>query len=126
MKLSGKLAIIWKGPDRLKVLGQFKRFFSVMTAKTFQMRKNFPVSNATLLPRFFCLCFWCAPTTSINWENISIHKYVGHALFSFLVEIVNRNLKVFLFPAGYQHSHKLCDLRAERRGHTYLKINRIK
>ena len=50
----------------------------------------------------------------------------GNAFFSSLVEIVNCNLKVLLFPAGYQHSHKLCDLRAERRGHTYLKLKRIK
>ena len=39
----------------MKVLRQFKRFFSVIRAKTFRMRKNFPGSNATLLPRFLRL-----------------------------------------------------------------------
>ena len=31
---------------------QLKRFFSFIRAKTFRTRKNFPGSNATLLPRF--------------------------------------------------------------------------
>ena len=34
-------------------------YFSVIRAKTFRMRKNFLGSNATLLPRFFCLCIAC-------------------------------------------------------------------
>ena len=41
----------------MKVLRQFKRFFSIIRAKTLRMRKNFPGSNATLLPRFLGLCF---------------------------------------------------------------------
>ena len=52
----GKLEIIWKIRIVLKVLGQFKRFFPLICAKTFPTRKNFPVSNATLLPRFLHLC----------------------------------------------------------------------
>ena len=47
---SGKIRTV------LKVLGPFKRFFCYIRAKTFRTRKNFPGSNATLLPRFFCLC----------------------------------------------------------------------
>ena len=40
----------------MEALGQFKRFFSVIHAKTFRTRKNFPGSNATLLPMVFRLC----------------------------------------------------------------------
>ena len=53
----------------MKVLGQFKRFFSVIRAKTFRTRKNFPDSNATLLPRFFCPCFLpCTASTDLCLE----------------------------------------------------------
>ena len=47
---SGKIWVV------LNVLGQLTRFFSVIRAKTFRTRKNFPGSNATLLPRFLGLC----------------------------------------------------------------------
>merc|ERR1711997_277067 len=33
------------------------KHFRVQRAKTFRTRKNFPGSNATTLPTFFCLCF---------------------------------------------------------------------
>ena len=38
-----------------KLLVNFKHF-RVQHAKTFRTRKNFPGSNATMLPTFFCLC----------------------------------------------------------------------
>ena len=40
--------MIWKNLDSFSV-------FSVLRAKTFRTRKNFPGSNATLLPRFLRL-----------------------------------------------------------------------
>ena len=46
---SGKIWVV------LNVLGQLTRYFSVIRAKTFRTRKNFPGSNATLLPRFLGL-----------------------------------------------------------------------
>ena len=79
LKSSRKLAVIWKNPDSFEIIrkigshleesGSFwnywdnlKGFFLLYTqklsgrAKTFRMRKNFPGSNAILLPRFLRLC----------------------------------------------------------------------
>ena len=57
--------MIWKNPDSFETVqkmgndlgksGQFICFFSVTRAKTFRTRKNFPGSNASLLPRFLRL-----------------------------------------------------------------------
>ena len=55
LKPSGKLAMIWKNPDRFGSIGRVEQVFSVVRAKTFRTRKNFPGSNATLLPRFLGL-----------------------------------------------------------------------
>ena len=48
--------MIRKNPDRFGSIGTVEQVFSVVSAKTFQTHKNFPGSNATLLPRFLGLC----------------------------------------------------------------------
>ena len=60
LKSSGKLAVIWKNPDSFEIIrkignhleksGSFWKYWDSYT------HKNFPGSNATLLPRFLCLC----------------------------------------------------------------------
>ena len=56
--------MIWKIPDSFETIRKMGNDlersrqlsgFSVIRAKTFRMRKNFPGSNATLLPRFLRL-----------------------------------------------------------------------
>ena len=71
LKSSGKLAFIWENPDSFETIrkigyhleksGSFWKCWdsfkgvSVIRAKIFRTRKNFPCSNATLLPRFLRL-----------------------------------------------------------------------
>ena len=82
LKPSGKLAMIRKNPDRFGSIGRVEQVFSVVRAKTFQTRKNFPGSNVTLLPRFLGLCCtdtlfeWCLDIWLNCWKHLNhTNKY---------------------------------------------------
>ena len=74
LKPSGKLAMIRKNPDRFGSIGRVEQVFSVVRAKTFRTRKNFPGSNATLLPRFLGL--WFPP-----WERFFDFPFRSYSCF---------------------------------------------
>ena len=51
-------------------------YIVVLFWKTFQTRKNFPGSNATLLPRFFSLCYmnYCHLTQPTPHSHLSLRS----------------------------------------------------